>query len=93
MTQLVPHQSISIITHGVPTFVKYERQHRTQQEPSGHKKRKVSPDLTKFVINEFGKTIPLVLGSTRARSATAATSAEELISRLSRLAESTALVL
>ena len=38
MTRPVKDQSLSIITHGVPTFGQYQHQHPTQQEPSGHKK-------------------------------------------------------
>ena len=38
MTRPVKDQSLSIITHGVPTFGKYQHQRPTQQEPSGHKK-------------------------------------------------------
>ena len=38
MTRPVKDQSLSIITHGVPTFGKYQHQRHTQQEPSGHKK-------------------------------------------------------
>ena len=93
MTQLVPHQSISIITHGVPTFVKYERQRHTQQEPSGHK-REVAHNFPKFDIStSSAKTIPFVLGPTGAGSATAPTSVEELVVRFLRLAKPTALVL
>ena len=95
MTQLVPHQSISIITHGVPTFVKYERQHHTQQEPSGHKKGRLpttSPSSTYQRVRQ--KPFPLYWDPlTGAGSATAPTSAEELVIRFRRLAKPTALVL
>ena len=80
MTQLVPHQSISIITHGVSTLVKYERQHPTQQETSGHKKREVSHNFPKFDIStSSAKTIPFVLGPRGASSPTPSASREHLI--------------
>ena len=58
------------------------------------KKREVSHNFPKFDIStSAAKTIPFVLGPTGAGSATAPTSAEELVIRFRRLAKPTALVL
>ena len=47
MTRPVQDQSLSIITHGVPSFGKYHHQSRTAGT-FRTQKRKVSPDLPEF---------------------------------------------